>query len=84
MAAKTELTGTVVSDKMAKTIVVQIKRRVRHAEYGKVVTRLSKFHAHDEDGKAKMGDRVKIVETRPLSRTKRWRLLEVLEAEGAS
>lgn len=75
--------GVVVSDKMAKTIVVQVKRRVRHAEYSKVVTRINKFHAHDEERKAKMGDRVRIVETRPLSRLKRWRLLEVLGAETA-
>lgn len=77
-SARKELTGCVVSDKMDKTIVVRVERRVRHALYEKVLTRASKFYAHDEKNEAKMGDRVRIVETRPLSRLKRWRLVEVL------
>ncbi len=70
--------GIVVSDKMAKTIVVRVDRLVRHPFYPRTVTRSNKFHAHDEAGAAKMGDRVKIMETRPISRTKRWRLVEVI------
>ena len=74
-----ERVGYVVSDKMDKTIVVTVSRRVRHAEYEKVMTRNSRFYAHDEKNEAKTGDRVRIVETRPLSRLKRWRLAEVIE-----
>jgi small subunit ribosomal protein S17 len=81
-----ERVGYVVSDKMDKTIVVRVDRRVRHAQYDKVMTLSSKFYAHDEKNEAKLGDRVKIMETRPLSRLKRWRLVEVVEkgAEQAS
>ncbi len=74
-----ERIGQVVSDKMAKTIVVQVERRVPHPRYGKIVRVLKKFYAHDEERKAKTGDRVVIRETRPLSKTKRWELVEVLK-----
>ncbi len=72
-------TGVVVSDKMQKTVVVQIERRVPHPVYGKMVTRSKKFKAHDEENSAKTGDTVRIVETRPLSKDKRWRVLEIVE-----
>lgn len=71
--------GKVVSDKMDKTIVVAIETKVRHPLYGKTVNRTTKFKAHDENNEAKTGDTVRIMETRPLSRDKRWRLVEVLE-----
>ena len=73
------LRGFVVSDKMDKTIVVEVEERVKHALYGKVLTKTNKFKAHDEENTAGIGDRVLIMETRPLSATKRWRLVEVLE-----
>jgi small subunit ribosomal protein S17 len=75
--------GEVVSDKMAKTIVVQVERRFRHPRYLKVITAHSKFYAHDENRSARVGDLVRIEETRPLSRTKRWRLIEVLNPDGS-
>ena len=75
---KNEKIGTVLSARMAKTIVVEVKRRVPHPLYRRVVTRKNKFYAHDERGEAKPGDRVRIVECRPLSRLKRWRLAEVI------
>lgn len=75
---KNEKVGTVVSTKMAKTIVVEVGRRVRHRLYRRVLSRRSRFYAHDEDGLAKLGDRVRIVESRPLSKLKRWRLAEVV------
>ena len=71
--------GLVVSDKMEKTIVVEVEDRVKHGLYGKVIRRTSKLKAHDENNVAGIGDRVQIMETRPLSATKRWRLVEVLE-----
>ncbi|WP_106507381.1 30S ribosomal protein S17 [Brachybacterium timonense] len=71
--------GYVTSDKMDKTIVVEVEERVKHALYGKVMTKTHKFKAHDEDNTAGIGDRVLIMETRPLSATKRWRLVEILE-----
>jgi small subunit ribosomal protein S17 len=71
--------GLVVSDKMEKTIVVEVEDRVKHALYGKVLRRTSKLKAHDEQNVAGVGDRVQIMETRPLSASKRWRLVEVLE-----
>jgi len=74
-----ERVGEVVSDKMDKTIVVRVERRFRHLRFKKVVTAYSKFYAHDEKNEAKVGDRVRIQETRPLSRTKCWRLVEVVE-----
>lgn len=70
--------GTVVSTKMDKTIVVTVERRTAHPIYGKQMLRTKKFHAHDEEGKASEGDTVRIMETRPLSKTKRWRLTEIL------
>jgi len=71
--------GLVVSDKMDKTIVVEVEDRVKHPLYGKVMRRTSKLKAHDEQNTAGVGDRVLVMETRPLSATKRWRLVEVLE-----
>lgn len=71
--------GTVVSTKMQKTVVVQVVDRVRHPKYGKTVQRTKKLYVHDEAGDARMGDRVRVMETRPLSKLKRWRLVEVLE-----
>lgn len=73
-----ERTGVVTSDKMDKTIVVAVTDRFRHAVYGKTVTRTKKFHAHDEKNEAHVGDTVRIMETRPISRQKRWRLIEVV------
>jgi len=72
-------TGVVVSDKMDKTIVVAIKTKVRHPLYGKMVNRTRKFKAHDEENACGIGDTVKIAETRPLSKDKRWRLVEIIE-----
>jgi small subunit ribosomal protein S17 len=72
-------TGTVVSDKMQKTVVVAIQRRVAHPVYGKMVTRTTRVKAHDEENAAKTGDTVRIAETRPLSKDKRWRVLEIVE-----
>ena len=71
--------GLVVSDKMQKTVVVEIERRVPHPVYGKMVTRTKKVKAHDEQNSAKAGDLVRIAETRPLSKDKRWRLVEIVE-----
>lgn len=71
--------GVVVSDKMQKTVVVQIDRRVPHPMYGKMVTRTKKVKAHDEENSAKMGDTVRIMETRPLSKDKRWRVVEIVD-----
>ena len=71
--------GLVVSDKMDKTIVVEIKTRVRHPLYGKITTSNKKYKAHDENNEARVGDKVLISETRPLSREKRWRVVEILE-----
>ena len=71
--------GIVISDKMDKTIVVEIKTRVRHPLYGKIMSQTSKIKAHDENNECGIGDRVKVMETRPLSREKRWRLVEILE-----
>jgi small subunit ribosomal protein S17 len=77
-SGKRQLVGEVVSDKMDKTIVVEVARRVRHPRYLKVVTRHKKFYAHDEKSEAAVGDRVRIVESRPLSKLKRWRLVEIV------
>ncbi len=73
------LSGIVVSNKMDKTIVVLVEDRVKHPLYGKVMTKSTKLKAHDEENNAGMGDRVRIMETRPLSATKRWRLTDVIE-----
>jgi small subunit ribosomal protein S17 len=71
--------GMVVSDKMQKTVVVSIERRVQHPVYGKMVRRTKKLKAHDEQNEAKTGDTVRIMETRPLSKDKRWRVVEIIE-----
>jgi small subunit ribosomal protein S17 len=76
---KKERVGEVISNKMTKTIVVRVERRFPHPEFKKVVTQYNKFYAHDEKAEAKVGDRVRIQECRPLSKTKRWRLVEVVE-----
>jgi small subunit ribosomal protein S17 len=81
MAVK-ERVGLVVSDKMNKTVVVAVDNRVAHPKYGKIVVRTKKFKAHDEENKCKEGDRVRIQETRPLSRTKRWTVLEILSSKA--
>lgn len=73
------MTGTVVSDKMQKTIVVSIERLVKHATYGKYVRRRNKFKVHDEKNEAKVGDIVRFMETRPVSKDKRWRLLDFVQ-----
>jgi small subunit ribosomal protein S17 len=75
---KNEKVGEVVSTKMAKTIVVEVSRRVPHPLYKRIIGKRKKFYAHDEDGKAKMGDVVRIVECRPLSKMKRWQLAEIV------
>ncbi len=74
-----ERQGKVISNKMAKTIVVQVQRRFPHPQYKKVITAYSKFYAHDEKSEAKVGDVVLIQETRPLSKLKRWRLTQIVE-----
>jgi small subunit ribosomal protein S17 len=79
MAAKAEITGVVVSDRMEKTVTVAVERQVRHEVYGKTQRRTSKFLAHDESNDAKVGDRVAIVEARPMSRRKRWVVTRVVE-----
>ena len=71
--------GVVVSNKMTKTVVVEVERRVADRQYGKIVTRAKKYKAHDEKQECKIGDRVRIVETRPLSKDKRWRVVETIE-----
>ena len=73
------LQGRVVSDKMDKTITVKIERRVKHPVYGKYITRSSKVHAHDEENKAGTGDMVVVAESRPLSKSKSWTLVEIVE-----
>jgi small subunit ribosomal protein S17 len=78
-ASRKTRTGLVVSDKMAKTVVVAIERRVPHPVYGKMVTRTKRVKAHDEENTAKTGDTVRIAETRPLSKDKRWRVVEIVE-----
>jgi small subunit ribosomal protein S17 len=81
MAVK-ERVGIVVSNKMQKTVVVSIENRSAHPKYGKVVVRTKKYKVHDEDNQCKEGDRVRIQETRPLSRTKRWTLAEILSTKA--
>ena len=84
-AKRKERVGEVLSNKMAKTIVVQVERRFPHPRFKKIVTGYTKLYAHDEKGEAKVGDRVRIEETRPMSKTKRWRLVEVVaKAAGVS
>ena len=72
-------TGVVVSDKMDKTIVVEIRTRVKHPLYGKIMNRTNRIKAHDEENQCGIGDTVRIMETRPLSKDKRWRLVEIIE-----
>jgi small subunit ribosomal protein S17 len=79
MAAKAEITGVVVSDKMEKTVTVAVERQVRHEVYGKTQRRTSTFLAHNENNDAKVGDRVAIVEARPMSRRKRWVVTRIIE-----
>jgi small subunit ribosomal protein S17 len=79
MSAKAELQGVVVSDRMQKSVVVAVERRVQHTMYGKTQKRTSKFLAHNEGDDAKVGDKVAIAETRPLSRRKRWTVTRVIE-----
>ena len=74
-----ERVGEVISNKMTKTIIVRVERRFPHPKYKKVITGYKKFYAHDEKGEAKIGDMVRVQETRPLSKTKCWRLVEILE-----
>jgi small subunit ribosomal protein S17 len=78
-AARKTRVGEVISDRMNKTIVVQTTTRVPHPKFGKIVKQIRRFYAHDEENKAKIGDRVRIMEARPLSKLKRWRLVEVLQ-----
>ncbi len=78
-AKRKQRVGVVISNKMAKTIIVEIQRRYPHPKFNKVVTGYKKLYAHDEKSEAKVGDRVRLEETRPLSKTKRWRLVEIVE-----
>jgi small subunit ribosomal protein S17 len=78
-AGRKERVGEVIGNQMAKTIVVRVERRFAHPKFKKVVTGYKKFYAHDEKSEAKVGDRVRIEETRPVSKLKRWRLVEVVE-----
>ena len=71
--------GIVVSSKMDKTVVVAVEDNVKHATYGKIIKRTLKLHAHDEQNECGVGDRVEVMETRPLSKTKRWRVVEIIE-----
>lgn len=78
-ARKKRMTGLVVSDKMDKTIVVEVKTKVRHPLYGKMINHTLKVKAHDEENACGIGDTVRIMETRPLSKDKRWRMVEIIE-----
>lgn len=83
MAVK-ERVGLVVSDKMQKTVVVAVENRAPHPKYGKIVVRTRRYKVHDEENQCRVGDRVRILETRPLSRTKRWTVAEILTSATAS
>ncbi len=72
-------TGVVVSDKMDKTVVIAIKRRIRHPLYGKIMNRTNKIKVHDENNECGIGDTIRVMETRPISKDKRWRLVEIVE-----
>ena len=74
------LVGTVTSDKTDKTVTVKVERKVKHPPYGKIIRRSKKYHAHDEDNAFKLGDTVRIEETRPISKTKSWRVLDTVQA----
>ena len=78
-ALRKERIGQVVSNKMQKTAVVETVSRVPHAKFGKIIKQVKRFYVHDEEGKAQVGDTVRIMETRPLSRLKRWRLVEIVK-----
>lgn len=78
-AKRKRVVGIVSSNKMKKTVVVKVERMVKHPRYGKYIRRATVYKAHDEEGKAKVGDKVEIMETRPLSKTKHWRLVRVVE-----
>ncbi|NET10748.1 MAG: 30S ribosomal protein S17 [Merismopedia sp. SIO2A8] len=75
-----ERVGSVVSDKMDKTVVVAVENRTQHPKYGKTVVRTKRYKAHDEENTCKMGDRVRIQETRPLSKTKRWKVVDIISS----
>jgi small subunit ribosomal protein S17 len=75
-------TGIVVSDRMDKTVVVAVQRLTRHPLYGKTLRKVTRFKAHDEENRCKTGDRVKIIESRPLSRDKRWKVIDIVEKEA--
>jgi small subunit ribosomal protein S17 len=79
-----ERVGEVIETKMAKTIIVSVKRRYQHTKFKKIITAYNKFYVHDEKGEAKAGDQVRIQETRPISKLKRWRLVQVLERSQES
>jgi small subunit ribosomal protein S17 len=83
MAIK-ERVGVVVSDKMQKTVVVAIENRAPHPKYGKIVVKTQRYKVHDEENKSKVGDRVRIQETRPLSKTKRWQITEILNTKATT
>ncbi|MFH0738619.1 MAG: 30S ribosomal protein S17 [Candidatus Omnitrophota bacterium] len=83
MSKRREYIGEVVSDKMQKTIAVRVMRMAKHAKYGRIIRKYNTFKAHDENKVAKMGDKVRIVETRPLSKNKRFRMVEVVKKELA-
>jgi len=78
------LSGEVISDRMDKTITVKVERRIRHSVYERVIRRSKKYHAHDEQNQCHIGDQVRIIETRPLSKTKRWRLLEIVSQHAGN
>lgn len=78
-STRKEKTGVVVSNKMQKTITIAVERKVKHPKYGKFLTRTSKFKAHDESNECNIGDVVRVMETRPLSKDKNWRLVEIIE-----
>jgi len=80
--AKKIYTGKVISDKMDKTVVVAVDRLTQHPRYKKTIKKITKFKAHDEENKCKIGDKVSIIETRPLSKEKRWRVKEIIEKES--
>jgi small subunit ribosomal protein S17 len=82
ISRKKRLVGSVISDKMEKTVVVRVERLVRHPRYGKVLRRVKKYKAHDEENACRVGDVVRIVESRPLSREKRWAVEEIVRPAG--
>nr|QCI06640.1 ribosomal protein S17 [Erythroglossum lusitanicum] len=77
--ANKETSGTVISNRMDKTIIVAVKKQISHKKYGKIIVKTNKYYAHDENNTCKIGDTVKIQETRPLSKNKRWKLIELIK-----